>query len=110
MYNKLEIQPTQLTSLAQELMSKVETDDETHCWWWTGITDRNGYGRIRVPIVASPGYEWVLTHRLTYIIRNGTLPKGTMLYRTCMNPMCCNPDHLFIEGGRNARGDFIIEK
>lgn len=92
-----DIRQEDLPLIRQLLIQNVETDPETECWWWQGKFDGNGYGRVKIPTIASPGYKWVSTHRLAYVLSKGDIPKRTMLGRICGNPMCCNPDHLYLD-------------
>ena len=34
------------------------------------------------------------THRITWVIHFGPIPKGMVVMHTCDNPPCCNPEHL----------------
>lgn len=68
-------------------------DKSGDCWIWTGGRQTNGYGRVsyqgrRVP-----------THRLSWVLANGPIPDGLCVLHNCPtgdNPLCCNPDHLFL--------------
>lgn len=59
------------------------------CLEFSGTT-MSGYGRIRIA-----GRAW-LTHRLAYNIAFGEIPSGLLVCHRCDNPVCCNPDHLFL--------------
>lgn len=59
------------------------------CWKWTGAL-RLGYGRFRV------GDKKVSSHRFSYELINGRIPKGKIIMHTCDNPSCVNPNHLVL--------------
>lgn len=59
------------------------------CWNWTGAKTRDGYGRFRVN-----GRE-VMAARFAYEEKHGPLEKRLKIGRTCENPSCVRPDHLY---------------
>ena len=75
--------------LIQRFWEGVLVLEEDECWPWMKATFTDGYGTIttenRIPIA---------THRLSYAIANGPIPKGIQILHTCDNPPCCNPKHL----------------
>ncbi len=58
------------------------------CWVWTGNLFPNGYGKFGVY------YRHVLTHRFSYTLLVGEIPKGLVLDHLCRNRACLNPSHL----------------
>lgn len=80
------------------------------CWLWTGLVDKDGYGRIRV------NGRQTRTHRLSYEMHFETIPDGMAVCHRCDTPACVRPDHLFLgtagdnnedrrRKGRSASGD-----
>jgi len=68
---------------------KIDIDKETDCWIWTKST-REGYGQITIA-----GKYWN-SHRLSYTMNKGPIPKGLLVRHSCHNKRCCNPDHLSV--------------
>lgn len=60
------------------------------CWYWLGYTNNRGYGLI------SANGKPNLTHRVNYELLKGKIPTGMLACHHCDNPMCINPDHIFI--------------
>lgn len=82
------------------------------CREWPGVRLPSGYGQITV------GRRMHLTHRLSWELSYGPIPRGMSVCHTCDNPPCCNPEHLFlgfavdnaadkVRKGRQPRGEAI---
>lgn len=59
------------------------------CWLWMGCKNDKGYGQFRTD-------RTIYSHRLSYQLYVGNIPKGLYVLHTCDKPLCCNPQHLFL--------------
>lgn len=58
------------------------------CWIWELRTDSRGYGILRI------NRKPMLAHRVSYMVFNGEIRKGTHIDHICTLQCCVNPDHL----------------
>lgn len=83
-----------------ELISLAMLTYEAHvvkqegCWGWKGSKTPGGYGKVSVRIDKKP--ITISAHRLSYLAHKGDVPFGKLVLHKCDNPICTNPEHLFI--------------
>lgn len=72
------------------------------CWEWQGQTGGTSpYGQIK------KFGKFVGTHRLSYELCRGEIPEGMVVCHHCDNPICINPDHLFLGTMKDNMHDMI---
>ncbi len=69
---------------------KIEVDEYTRCWLWTGAKDSKGYGKFSIE------QKYCGAHRASWLIYNGEIPDGMLVCHHCDTPACVNPVHLWI--------------
>ena len=90
-----------IPGLPQRITAKIQLDESTGCWIWTGATFVQGYGQLWLS-----GRKWKV-HRLTYTVLVRELSEAEVLDHLCRQRACCNPAHLepvsLAENSRRAR-------
>ena len=77
-----------------DLLSRT-TATAAGCMEWTGSVRNNGYGRLCHKSV----------HRLVWIAIHGPLAETEHVLHKCDNPLCANPEHLFLGTHRDNMED-----
>jgi hypothetical protein len=96
---------------AQRFWPKVQKTDT--CWLWTGTNNGSSndpsrkwpYGQLRDKVDG----KWVRkqSHRISWELHNGPIPKGLWVLHRCDTTLCVNPDHLFLGTPKANTSDMV---
>lgn len=73
------------------------------CWEWQGCCGSHGYGQMTFML------KGMVTHRASYEVFCGPIPKGKMILHKCDYRRCINPEHLFIGTAQDNTNDMIAK-
>ena len=87
-------------------------ENDNGCLEWTMHTNNKGYGQTYVKNrdinIDKPYGKDVLTHRLSMILENINID-GLSVCHKCDNPLCCNPNHLFVGTHQDNMNDMVAK-
>jgi hypothetical protein len=73
------------------------------CWEWIGCFSDTGYGNF----YADGSLR--LTHRYSWTLHVGAIPKGLCVLHRCDNRACVRPDHLFLGTKKDNTRDMFYK-
>lgn len=74
-----------MAGLPERFVGRILLEPVFGCWLWTGLLNRDGYGKFSVG-------GWKLAHRVAFATLRGYEPK--QLDHLCRVRCCVNPAHL----------------
>jgi hypothetical protein len=83
--------------------SKVDKRDPSGCWLWTACTTKTGYGAINI------GGRICTSHRISWEITCGPIPRGMFVCHICDVRACVRPDHLFLGTHTDNMRDMVAK-
>ena len=85
-------------------MENYIPEPNSGCWLWLGARNRQGYGVV-YPCGRIGKQHRV--HRLFYELYCGPILNGLHALHQCDNPICCNPDHIFLGTPKDNASDRV---
>jgi hypothetical protein len=104
--------PRNKLSTSERFFQKIAPVDKNGCMLWIGNKYWDGYGKFHVREISNNISFWktVRAHRYAWELKNGPIPKGLYVCHKCDNPLCVNPDHMFLGTQKNNLEDMASKK
>lgn len=80
--------------IMEKVLARIDIDEDTDCWNWTGPTSGEGNGAGRGYGRVSIASATMAVHRVVYTHYFGIIPHKKQVDHKCHNRLCCNPNHL----------------
>ena len=77
----------------------------SYCWIWSGCKEKDGYG-VCSPYINGKKKQF-RSHRLSWILNVGRIPRNKWVLHRCDNRSCVNPKHLFLGNVRDNTKDMV---
>lgn len=85
-------------------------DKTGECWVWSASLLKDGYGSFGMVVPGKRHRVSQGAHRVSWLLANGSIPKGMSVLHRCDVPRCVRPDHLFLGTQKDNVHDSMLKK
>lgn len=82
--------PPRLNHADDKFWLKVKCGAKNECWDWQGYKGPSGHGRTTLMGVST------LASKKAWVLARGRILEGLCVNHKCDNPLCCNPNHMYL--------------
>jgi len=103
--------PVLTATQVQRFWNNVDHSGANGCWLWRGCIERRGrYERPVLTLGSRHSCFHFGASRIAYYLHNGIDPGELEVCHACDNPLCVNPQHLWLGTQRDNLTDMVAKK
>lgn len=82
-----------LAAVKRSIEKNAIKGKDGECWGWKAAVCKDGYAQLTCKQSMINGKR---ASKGSYLVHKGSIPEGMVVMHSCNNPICTNPDHLYL--------------